>query len=162
MDELFAKDLESINWLACCGEPLHLSLPFPTASVSSWSEAMRCCSAPSWEDVALEAQNRLTLHLHIRRLDDYRRWNAIVQSAKERVVLPLAERVWSPLAERLGFEKVLVDCISWDVLGAIMEHEYNQPSGLPRFFLDILQVYRAGHFPCGWTGHWPRGTLLVW
>lgn len=162
MDELLARELETTVWLTRCGQPFDLSLPFPTAMVSGWSEAIQRCSDPSWEDICLEARNRLTEYLCTRHPDAYHQWNAITQSAKERVVSSLADRAWSPLAERLGLSKTLVDCISWDVLGAIMEHEYRELSGRPRFFLDLLQVYRAGHFPCGWVGDWPGGTLLVW
>jgi hypothetical protein len=34
----------------------------------------------------------------------------------------------------------------------------------PVFFETILQVYEAGHLPCGWVGSltsWPSGTLMV-
>jgi hypothetical protein len=29
------------------------------------------------------------------------------------------------------------------------------------FFLELLGVYEAGHFPCGWRGEWPLGSLVV-
>ena len=78
------------------------------------------------------------------------------------MVTPLAERVWRPFAERHGFGKVFVDCVSWNVLGAVMEHEYRRFQERPEFSLHLLRVYRAGHFPCGWSGEWPAGQLLAW
>jgi hypothetical protein len=162
MDEAFARELEAVDWFTACGQPLAVSLPFQAAPVSSWAEAIERCSDRSWEDVTLEARNQLTEFLHRRHRDDYRNWNAITIAAKERVVTPLVDCVWRPFTERHGLGKVLVDCVSWDVLAAIMEHEYRDCPGRPEFFLHLLRVYRAGHFPCGWSGEWPAGQLHVW
>ena len=162
MDENFAKELEKIDWLGRCGQPFSLQLTFPTTFVSSWSEAAQHYSDQAWEDATLEAQNRLTERLSAHHRVAYQNWNNVVQSAKERIVFPLTSRVWFPLAERLGLGKPLVDCISWDVLGAVMEHEYRDLADCPPFFQELLQVYRTGHFPCGWVGDWPSGKLVVW
>jgi hypothetical protein len=36
------------------------------------------------------------------------------------------------------------------------------PSGHKCFyFLELFEVYEAGHFPCGWKGEWPAGKLVV-
>ena len=162
MDEAFAQDLEAVDWFAACGQLLTIGLPFPVTQVMSWAKAIERCSDQTWEDITLEARNRLTVFLHTHHRDDYRDWNLITVRAKDRVVTPLIDRVWRPFAERHGFGKVLVDCVSWDVLSAIMEHEYRDCPGRPEYFLHLLQVYRAGHFPCGWSGEWPAGQLLAW
>lgn len=162
MDEAFARELEAVDWFAACGRPLAVSLPFPVARVDNWAEAIEQCSDQSWEDTTLEARNRLTVFLHTQHGDDYRNWNTITVAAKKRVVTPLADRVWRPFAERHGLGKVLVDCVSWDVLAAIMEHEYRDCPDRPEYFLHLLRAYQAGHFPCGWFGKWPAGHLLAW
>jgi hypothetical protein len=162
MDEAFAQDLESINWFASCGQPISSTVPFPVTIVDSWTVAIELCSKQSWEDFTLEAQNRLTEFLHNYHRSAYQSWNTIVITAKERIVNPLTNRIWRPFSEEHGFGKVMVDCVSWDVLGAIMEHEYRYCSDRPEFFKHLLQIYRAGHFPCGWNGDWPTGDLLVW
>jgi hypothetical protein len=162
VDEAFARVLEMVDWFASGGQPLAISLPFSVVPVGSWAEAIERCSDQSWEDTTLEARNHLTVFLHTHHRDDYRDWNAITIAAKERLVTPLKERVWQPFAEQHGFGKALVDCVSWDVLAAIMEHEYRDCPGRPEYFLHLLRVYRAGHFPCGWSGVWPAGQLLVW
>jgi hypothetical protein len=162
VDEALARELEAVDWFAACGQPLEIGLQFPFARVGSWAEAIERCSDQSWEDTTLEARNRLTVFLHTHYRDNYRDWNAITVAAKDRVVTPLIDRVWRPFTERHGFGKVLVDCVSWDVLAAIMESEYKGCLGRPEFFLHLLRVYRAGHFPCAWSGEWPAGRLLVW
>ena len=74
----------------------------------------------------------------------------------------MCDLIWRPFAERQGLGKAFTDAVSWDVLAAVMEHAYRDCSGRPTLFLQLLQVYRAGHFPCGWSGDWPDGMLLVW
>lgn len=162
MDETFALELEAIGWFADCGQAPADDLPLATSPVGSWPEAIERCSDLSWEATTLEASNRLTLFLHTHHRDAYQRWNEIVAAAKQRVVTSITDRVWAPFAERHGFGRVLVDCASWDVLGAVMEHEYRCFPDRPEFFSHLLRVYRAGHFPCGWVGAWPAGHLLIW
>ena len=123
---------------------------------------MDFCSTQAWEDTTLDARNRLTEFLHRHHREVYQRWNAIAVSTKERVVSRLCETSWRPFAESKRFPKRFLDSVSWDVLAAVMEHEYRNCKGRPDFFLQLLRVYRAGHFPCGWSGRWPGGRLLVW
>ncbi len=163
MDEAFAQELEAVDWFAACGQPLAVSLPFPLAPVGGWAEAIERCSDQSWGGRHLggpQPADGVPSHPPPRRLPGTGTPSTV--AAKERVVTPLMDRVWRPFAERHGFGKVLVDCVSWDVLAAIMEHEYRDCPGRPEWFLQLLRVYRAGHFPCGWAGEWPAGQLLVW
>lgn len=162
MDEALARELEAVDWFAACGQPLVVSPPFAVSQVGSWGEAIERCSEQSWEDTTLEARNHLTVFLHTHHRNDYRDWNTITDAAKDRIVTPLASRVWQPFAERHGLGKVFVDSVSWDVLAAIMEHEYQNCPNRPEFFLHLLRVYQAGHFPCGWSGEWPAGQLFIW
>jgi hypothetical protein len=43
-----------------------------------------------------------------------------------------------------------------------MENAYLGSGHSCFFFLELLTVYEAGHFPCGWVGDWPRGKLVVY
>jgi len=162
MDEAFAQELEAVDWFSSCGQPLSVSLPFSIVQVGGWVEAIERCSDQSWEDTTLEARNRLTEFLCAQHHDEYLGWNTITDAAKARVVTPLMNRVWQPFAERHGFSKLFVDTVAWDVLAAIMEHEYQNCHNRPEFFLPLMRVYHACHFPCGWSGEWPVGHLFAW
>ena len=50
----------------------------------------------------------------------------------------------------------------WDILGALMENSYVSSGHSVFFFLELLRVYEAGHFPCGWIGDWPSEELTVY
>ena len=162
MDEAFARNLEAIDWFRSCGQTPAGDLPFAATPVASWDEAIERCSDLSWENTTLEARNELTAFLSVHSRREDQNWNVITEAAKARVITPLAERVWQPFATRVGLGKVFVDCVSWDVLAAVMEHEYRACTGRPEWFQQLLRVYQAGHFPCGWSGEWPSGRLWVW
>lgn len=162
MDETFAQKLISMNWFQSCGTVPALVLPFNALPVSSWSEAIEHCSDYSWGNIELSARNELTIFLSSHFPDEDQNWNVITETAKERVITPLTDQVWRPFANHHGLGDAFVDCVSWDVLAAVMEQEYRACTGRPDWFLQLFQVYRAGHFPCGWSGEWPSGRLLVW
>jgi len=63
--------------------------------------------------------------------------------------------------------------ISWDILGILVEREFDDVTA-PAFYIPVLlPVYQAGHLPCGWTGpkldtYWssgsaplPKGEILI-
>lgn len=75
---------------------------------------------------------------------------------------PLTEQVIAPLLAKVVSDPALViPSVQWDLLGALMENSFKGSGHAAFFFLELLTVYEAGHFPCGWRGNWPQGELLV-
>lgn len=157
----FVSKLFSIPWFSECGNPI-LELPFSASQASSWQVAMELSSSVEWENTTLEARNNLTEFLHKRHLTRSQNWNNITAEAKEQIVFPLSRKFWEPFASRNGFGKPFIDNVQWDILAACMESAYRDCHGLPMFFHELLKVYSAGHFPCGWSGEYPNGGLYVW
>ena len=153
--------VKAIEWFAHCGEPAAFDLTMSVETVRDWPQAMAACQTPSWEDIELEAQNQLTVELHSIARERYQQWNDIVRTFKDDLLTPLSETVWQPFQERRGLPITLVHCVQWDILGALMENAYMGSNHGAFFFLELLSVYEAGHFPCGWRGEWPEGQLLV-
>jgi hypothetical protein len=71
----------------------------------------------------------------------------------------IGSRVEGPA--KMAGASFLVHSMSWDVFGALMENSYLDTHHPAHFFLELLWVYEAGHFPCGWLGNWPSGKLIV-
>jgi hypothetical protein len=156
-----AARVNAIDWFAHCGEPLSLDLSVEFRQIKSWPQAMKSGKARAWENAELEAQNQLTLWLHLHDHENYQKWNDIVRAHKKAVITPLVEKKIAPFQARHGLDIVLVHSVQWDIIGALMENSY-MASGHPAFFfLELLMVYEAGHFPCGWKGDWPQGELVV-
>src|SRR4051794_19226452 len=160
-DQKFIESIRGIGWFASCGSELRSELPIELHRVTSWAEAKRLNDDANWDDVLLEAQNSLTVHLHSNSRERYRAWNEIAIEAKQLCVVPLTKEVWTPFAAARGMSPALEHSTQWNVLGAIMEHEYRDVPGCPEFFTHLLSLYRAGHFPCGWVGEFPTGKLCV-
>jgi hypothetical protein len=157
-----ATRVNSINWFAHCGEPLSLDLSMETKQVRGWPQAIECCKDLVWENVELEAHNQLTLWLHLNDQPSYKKWNEIVVAHKNAIVNPLTGKMLAPFQAKHGLDIVLVHSVQWDILGALMENSYLRSGHSVFFFLELLTVYEAGHFPCGWKGEWPKGMLLVY
>jgi hypothetical protein len=157
-----ASRLTTINWFAHCGERSSLDLSMETVAVTSWQQAITSCKSPVWENVELEAQNQLTLWLHLHDHANYQKWNEIVVSHKNAVVNHLAEQTFIPFQTKNALDIVFVHCVQWDILGALMENSYLGNGHRAFFFLELSMIYEAGHFPCGWEGDWPQGKLCVY
>ena len=154
--------IRGIPWLSRCGKEASWNLSVPVRRVASWREAVRTSDGDQWENVELEAQNQLTVWLTLHAPDDYRRWNDLVEEHKAQVVLPLVSETLTPLVRRLGVDEVVLYSIRWDILGALMANSYMYTGHRAYFFLELLLVYEMGCFPCGWSGKWPSGELLVY
>jgi hypothetical protein len=67
----------------------------------------------------------------------------------------------TPYRVARGLDEAIVWMVQSDIHGAWMENAYIESGHSAFFFLELLRVFEAGHFPCGWEGQWPQGTLLV-
>lgn len=162
IDRTYLDAIRAIAWFDRCGDPAEFDIPLVVQPVNSWQEAMTACDEEDRRETMLEARNAMTgfLSVHYRRSD--RRWNKIAELAHDLCVLPLEREVWTPFAETRSLGNRFVSSTAWNVMAAIMEHEYRDCAGLPVFFSHLLEVYRSGHFPCGWVGSWPAGKLLYY
>jgi hypothetical protein len=154
--------IQAIHWFSHCGEPADFDVTMKVERVKTWSEAIRACKSQTWENVETEARNQLTMALHKLDRERYRDWNNIVCKFKDDVVIPLTKKVWEPFQQKHGLDIALVHSVEWDVLAAMMENAYMSSNHGSFFFLELLTIYEAGHFPCGWRGEWPKGSLVVY
>jgi hypothetical protein len=152
--------VESIDWFSAVGAAVEVdgARELSVHRISSIAEANDQLSSGARESATADAAARLTAWLHEHCPSDYQVWNELARAAKEvigRTALPAARA----FATSHSFDGVIVDCVAWDLLNAVMEASYAQCRP-PVFFVDMLTVYEAGHLPCGWDGTWPDGTLL--
>jgi hypothetical protein len=151
----------AIDWFANCGKPAEFDLTMNFERVKSWPKAMQECKSRAWGYAKLEARNQLTVALHHLDKEKYRSWNTLTDEFKNEIVLPSTEKIWKPFQERHGLKIDFVHTVQWSILAAMMENAYMPCKHGSFFFLELLAVYEAGHFPCGWRGHWPNGELVV-
>lgn len=152
--------IKSIEWCSNCGNIANIQLSYENKYVSLWSEAKKYYNQATWEDKTLKAQNELTSFLFNKYRNEYLKWNSVVKEAKkfiEEEVVPKIKKI----EEDNDLGTVFIDCVKWDILGAIMEYEYRKCNGRPTFFLNLLEIYESGNFPCGWDNSTKNGELIV-
>jgi hypothetical protein len=150
--------IQSIRWFASVGMPAANPCS-ANASISTWDDAVESCRTPAWEQFTLNRVNELTLHLNRTCKIEYQKWNSRIRSVKDQ----LSRTAWLEMRRLLTAQSIPVivaDCVEWDTLHASMVDLYSA-FGPPQFFLDLLQVYERGHFPCGWRETVSGGDLLV-
>jgi hypothetical protein len=151
-----------VRWFHAVGRgPSSLEVTPPLVWVSSWADALKADEQSGWEDATLEAQNQLTLWLHLNARADYQSWNERALRLKADL-LPRLSLAWAPHEARLAWPPSFKSSLEWNILGAAMENEYLETGHQALFFLELLRIYEAGHVPCGWEGRWPDGRLLVY
>jgi len=154
-----ASDLIRINWLSNCGRK---DARFPCRYAADWIECNMLLEDPGWESTTLEASNEISEFLSINHRDAFQKWHDLSEFGRgfiEEKVMPrlVSATHGKPLSD------VLFDCIKWDILHAIIEHEYLDLLPKPCFFMTLFDVYRSGHLPCGWeNGSWPNGNVVIY
>jgi hypothetical protein len=160
VDLHFLASIDSVPWFSRCGAATDFDIPVLAQSVGSWDEAMEACKSEESAEAFHEARNALSSYLHVHHNRRFQSWNEIVVEAKQRCIGPLERSVWQPFARERSLDEIFVHRVRWNVLGAVIEHEYQDCQGAPVFAMHLLNVFRHGHFPCGWLGAWPTGNLL--
>jgi len=154
--------VRKIDWFSQCGKPIAVKLLMPIRQVSGWKEAYKLCKTDEWENVELEAQNQLTIWLHNNSRDEYQNWNDLVIQHKTSTITPVVQPAILAFCRSHDLGEAVLHSVQWDILGALMENSYLNTGHKAFFFLELLAVYEAGHFPCGWEGEWPDGRLCIW
>ena len=159
-DENTVDRVRRVDWFSKTGELFTNTISMPVVLATGWPDVEWLCAEGKWEATILEARNALTEHLDDRCCEEYQEWNNLAVIARDVVAEAVTPAVSSFIRSHDLSENIL-NCVHWDIANAIMEASYARFRP-PRFFLDLLNVYEAGHFPCGWQGEWPSGKLIVY
>ena len=128
--------------------------------LSSWKEAIECCSAAEWEDLCLEAINCYRERLVERSPNILNGWNQKVDELKV-VTVPFVRDCIGRVMDKNSFPKIFEDTVHWDILHLCLESEYADIFK-PGFYASQAYGYTKGHFPCGWNGNFPNGKLIIY
>lgn len=157
----FAARLENIPWFENCGAEAPLECGFETTPVEQWSAADSAFD-DAWEALRNRKNGDLTAGLSVHNRDAYREWNRLIVECKQAIqnrLIYATQDFWT--AEKLN--PYFGQTTARDVSLAWMEASYLEAKcRVEPFFLELFQVYEAGHFPCGWEGAFPHGKLLYY
>lgn len=159
LDQQSFERLRTINWFSKCAEMPDINFDFSVEWIPDWSIAVKHFTSPDWEDTTLQARNALTAYLATNYQNDYQDWNKITIQARDLIIKDIMPII-SAFQQQQKLPTVFCDCVRWDLLAFVMESTYKRCNP-PFFFTNLIEVYLAGRFPCGWKGEWPNGRLMV-
>lgn len=151
--------LQEIEWLTRCGDADRLKSIWPLEILTSWSEAVRSAGSTGWRSFRQERLEELVAHVSQHAAEAFGDWDVVESAARAWI----EENVTSILTDELPPQVNLDDIrpeVESDVLGFMMASIYASCRP-PQFHREVIQIYRSGHFPCGWHGVYPRGSLRV-
>lgn len=150
-------DLSNTPWFNKVGKPYNSD---KVLTVSTWNEAIDACSSDYYDWLVNEAANNYTEILKSKNKQKYNQWNKILQPIKNEVNKLLSEKLEDVTKENT-LPKTFRDTVEWDIINALMECEYDDVHE-SSFFLSQLYWYKIGRFPCGWSGKYPDGKLIIY
>lgn len=82
----------------------------------------------------------------------------MVKDAKKVVENDIIPKITFPQSEIV----TMTESLKWDLMNFLLEDAYSSLLQEPFFFDGLISVYEAGHMPCGWSGTWPAGKLVIY
>jgi hypothetical protein len=150
------EKLKGAPWFQQVGEPVEDESVLP---IYTWREAMKLCLSLEWENTCLDAENGLSGILARDHRAQFQKWNMIVHAINERLQPTMEDVAREAIRQHElsgDFTQVLVSTTRM----ACVEMEYSKLLP-PAFFSEIASWYLVGHLPCGLTGKYPDGILIV-
>jgi len=154
------EQLETANWFSQVGTMYGITQPGKVMVLTSWQEAIEQCSSIEWENLCLEAQNQYCERLCERSKERFNQWNEVAAMLKA-TTIPFVQRKIEAIVRQNNLPTVFENMVQWDILGVCMESEFADVYP-PGFFASNAYWYMKGHFPCGWQGEFPKGTLIIY
>lgn len=156
--ESYLAELEMIDWFSHVGSDYQKP---GIRLVSDWEEACRWTSQPISEWCDLEAKQRIYRFMSAAHYDQFAKWNEVAKS-----ILPLIEPLVDMVRPRFPANSPdnAIDWFQCQIVGASMELYYATCID-SKLFRDQLEIYKQGHFPCGWyvesEDRFPEHAILI-
>lgn len=155
------KNLQNCIWLENCATDKYSSYMFDVCLINNLDEAIKNIESVTWENLCLDQKGEFTGFLAKNYKNDYNRyWNKEVKLIKKDY-LPLFSTQISIGLKKKKLPDVIIDDINFNILLVLMLNFYAEYYK-NTFFNQILEVYLSGHLPCGWSGKYPDGKLIVY
>ncbi|WP_148241884.1 hypothetical protein [Enterobacter asburiae] len=143
ISQLATYRLNNINWFVNLGVATTLTGVIQAQSLSLFIKGL---NSDEWESATLEAGNEITGYLAKKHTNKYQCWNSLVTEAKKVVENDIILKITFPEFEKSS----MIENLKWDLVNYLLEDAYSSLLQGPFFFDRLINVYEAGHMPCGW------------
>lgn len=165
--QAFLTSIDSCPWFTAVGQRIASRT---IERVTSWSEAAEFCFTLINGDNFLRARNALTMGLFHRSKKAYKSLpafsndvcpliDALVPEKFDHAVRHSTE-LRTILEEQPDWHDLLAGSITGNLAAICLNIEYGHVV-CSRYFTRAEKLYLAGHFPCGWRGTFPEGSMVV-
>lgn len=144
---------ENINWFKNCGIEVDINnCKFHYNQVSNIKNVEKEIKSLKWENVIIEAQNRLVSYLRTFHPENHKEWNSIMDFAIDNF-----NNIKTSLLEKCkehNLPEYFVTSVRTIYLRIYAELYYSiHLKDIPYFFIDLFEVLKQGKIPCGWDGY---------
>jgi hypothetical protein len=154
ISQLAIHRLNNINWFVNLGVATTLPSVIQAQSLSLFIKEL---NSDEWESTTLAVGNEITDYL-AKNTNKYQYWNSLVKEAKNVVENDIIPKITFPESEKGS----MTENLKWDLVNYLLEDAYSTFLLEPFFFDGLINVYEAGHMPCGWSDTWPVGKLVIY
>ena len=148
-----------MDLLSRCGKKDDLG--FDVEYVDSETKAKKMINSIKWENMYLEVSGDFTEFLSRNHKDIFNKnWNGVVRQIKSNYMNEIQTKVEMNWKDEKTKQRV-IDDVQFNILTLFML-DYYSDYYQSEFFDRMLKIYLAGHFPCGWSGEYPKGKFLVY
>ena len=158
LEKEFVETILNCQWLQKCGQID--SFGFDVEYLSK-RDVEKNINSTKWENICLDRMGDFTTYLHKNHKAEYNKyWNDEVRMIKEQYISKISEKVNFALTNN-DLPVGVLDDIKMNVLSIFMLEYYSEYYSSD-FYNKMLEIYLAGHLPCGWIGEYPNGKFIVY
>lgn len=181
IDSNFVESLMAIRWFENIGKPYDKSVLYPLSdkavsylkklgkelsgicveNVGTYEKFVSHINNVEWANHIISWQNELSESLNANYHSEYQIWNEIARKSGEYVDSQLKPILCLDWLDEKDVDQIWTE-LRLNILSIMIENAYKKCRKEKYFKHVLLEVYKAGHIPCGWVGgKFPDGKLLV-
>lgn len=155
----FVDTILNCQWLYRCGRVDNFE--FDVQYLISKSDVEKNINGIKWENLCIDRRGDFTTYLFKNHKLEYNKnWNDEVREIKEKYIPMISEKVSIALTNN-GMVSNILNGINMNLLSIFMLEYFSEYYSCD-FYNKMLEIYLAGHLPCGWAGEYPNGKFVVY
>ena len=163
IDNEILSIINEIPWFEKCGNRTEISLNYKYKFVTE-KEMIKSLSGIKWDNLENDEFNKLYDWFRTSAicLDWERSVREIRKEEMPKFDLLVKDKIKKVFVNE---QKLVLDSFHYELLMIIMKLTISKrfsSNDEPHFYNELLEIYKAGHFPCGWRGSYPEGTILIY
>ena len=158
--EVAKRTLCEINYFHNIGKSDTGGINFQCEYIDSLEKALKHLESRKWDLIQTERLGDISANLSKYHKEASRTWNDAVATVRAEIYPFVLEKVESLQIESSHIS-IIKKNVRYDII-AIATSIIYQDLYRSEFHKRILDIYMAGHLPCGWCGKSDRGYLIVY